>query len=302
MKRQPLISVIMPVYNAGKFLKPAVDSVLHQTYQNFELILIDDASTDNSLKILKKYKEKDPKRIKIVSLTSNLNGGGDKCANEGIKKARGKYIARMDADDIAHRQRFEKQVEFLESNKNVFLVGSNAHVINKNGEIIGEKLEPSSPSDIYDSYFTFHPLIHPTCMFRSKFNGKKFFYRLNYSSNNDYFTFFTLLCRGAIFVNLSEKLLYYRIHGKNDTFINIKKKYLNTLKIRLHVFLKYGYQPTLKVLALNLAQGLICLLLPESILFNMYLASKGIISKKTFFTRIKEVFITPTFFTRKAAA
>ena len=186
----------------------------------------------------------------------------------------------MDADDIAHKTRLQKQVNFLEENKNVFLVGSNAYVIDKNGKIIGEKLEPTSPTDIYYAYFTFHPLIHPSCMFRATTNGNKFVYKLKYSANNDYLTFFTLLCRGAIFANLEEKLLYYRIHGKNDTFIHMKKKFWNTLKIRYEMLTKFGYKPTVKNISINIAQTALCLFLPEKVLLNVYLVSKGIINKK----------------------
>lgn len=266
----------MPVFNAGKYLKPAIESILNQTYQKFELIIIDDASTDGSLEVVKAYKNSYASKIRVVEMKKNLNHGGDMCANEGIKKARGKYIARMDADDIAHKTRLEKQVAFLEENKSVFLVGSNAHVIDKTGKIIGEKLEPSSPIEIYQSYFKFHPLIHPSCMFRSKINEKKFFYKLSYSANNDYLTFFTLLCRGAIFVNLPEKLLYYRIHGKNDTFVNMKQKFLNTLKIRIKMVLQNGYRPSFNSVLVNILQSIIVVLLPEKILFTMYMVSKGI--------------------------
>lgn len=277
MNKQPLVSVIMPVFNAGMFLKPAIESIINQTYQRFELIIVDDASTDTSAAVIAHYKTRYPDKIKVMTMTKNLNGGGDICANEGVKKARGRYIARMDADDIAHKKRLEKQVAFLEENSNVFLVGSSAHVIDKKGKITGEKLEPSNPHDIYTSYFTFHPLIHPSCMLRRKINGKKFEYKLSYSANNDYLTFFTLLCKGAIFVNLPDKLIYYRMHGKNDTFVHMKQKFLNIIKIRYEMLTKFGYRPTLKSLLINLIQAILFLFLPEKVLLNMYLASKGIL-------------------------
>jgi glycosyltransferase involved in cell wall biosynthesis len=110
----------MPVYNAGRFLAPAIESILKQTYKNFELIIVDDASTDNSLEIIKGYKRRFRKRITVVQIARNLNKGGDVCANEGLKYAKGKYIARMDSDDIAHPLRLDKQVEFLENTANIF--------------------------------------------------------------------------------------------------------------------------------------------------------------------------------------
>jgi glycosyltransferase involved in cell wall biosynthesis len=277
MKKQlPLVSVIMPVYNAGDFLVPAIESILAQTYKNFELIIVDDASTDNSATILSLYKNKYPKKITVISLKKNLNAGGDLCANKAIQKARGTYIARMDADDIALPTRLEKEVAYLESHPSVFLVGSNAAVINKTSTVIGDKLEPLTSSTIYKRYFTFHPLIHPTTMFRREFKGQPFSYRIKYSANNDYYTFFSLLCEGAKFVNLSEKLLQYRIHGSNDTFVHMKQKFINTLKIRVEMVLKKGYRPTVKDVLTTLAQGLVIVILPESVVTQVYFLSKGI--------------------------
>jgi len=292
--KKPLVSVIMPVYNAGKYLTPAINSILNQTFQDFELILIDDASSDGSLEILEQYKRRYPFKIKVIEMKKNLNCGGDRCANEGLKIAKGTYIARMDADDIAHKQRLEKQVAYLEANEDVFLVGSNAHIIDRQGKVVGEKNEPSTHTEIFNSYFTFHPLIHPTCTMRKTFKNKKFFYKLDYKANNDYLTFYTLICNGAIFTNLPEKLLYYRIHGKNDTFKNVKQKFLNTLKIRVRMVSKYGYKPSVKALFIIMAQFLIAFLLPEKVLINLYMgiSSRGILSKKRSIPSFKTIFLS----------
>ncbi|MCL5432668.1 MAG: glycosyltransferase family 2 protein [Patescibacteria group bacterium] len=291
MNKKPLVSVIMPVYNAGDYLSDAIDSVIDQTYKNFELIIINDASTDNSLKIIKKFKKFYPKKIKVINIKTNLNRGGDSCANKGIQKASGKYIARMDADDVCDSERLKKQVEFLENNPNVFLVGTNAHVINKHGEKIGEKIEPLTYQNIKKAYFTFHPLIHPSCMYRQKINGRKFKYEIKYSANNDYYTFFKLLCNGLEFVNLPEKLMYFRIHDKNDTFVNMKEKYLNTLKIRLLMVFRYGYKPTLANWFTCFAQTIVVYALPEKILTQIYFLAKGIKKPRFSFPDIKTPFV-----------
>lgn len=141
-KNNPLVSIIMPVYNAGLFLVEAIESIINQTYENWELIIIDDASTDNSWKIIKRFKNQYPKKIKVIRLKKNLNKGGDVCANIGFQKAKGRFIARMDSDDISHSNRLEKQVKFLLNNPDIFMLGSQAWVIDKNGEIIGEKNLP----------------------------------------------------------------------------------------------------------------------------------------------------------------
>lgn len=294
MKKQnqnsPLVSVIMPVYNAEEFLVDSINSILNQTYKNIELIIINDKSTDGSLKIITKFLKKYPKIIKLINLKRNLNRGGDACANIGIKQAKGKYIARMDADDISHPKRLERQVNFLEKNSDYFLVGTNAYVIDKKGKIIGEKLEPKNNEDIYNMYFNFHPIIHPSVMYRRFFKGKKFFYPQKYSANNDYYAFFKMICLGYKFANIQEKLLYYRIHNRNDTFMKIKEKFFNTLKIRINMVYKYGYKPTFKQWIINFIQLGLAVILPEKFLFYLYLISKGIIKKEKIINNLKESF------------
>lgn len=277
---KPLVSIVMPVYNAQDYLAEAINSILAQTYQSFEFIIIDDASTDGSLEIINKYQKRYPKIIKVISVKKNLNRGGDHCANLGIECARGKYIARMDADDISLPSRLEKQVEFLEKNPKVFLLGSNAYVIDKKGKIIGDKLEPSSSKEIYKSYTRFHPIIHPSATYRRFVGNKKFSYKIRYDANNDYYTFFSLICQGSVFRNLEEKLIYYRIHEKNDTFVNMKGKFMNTLKIRFEMILHYGYKPNIKDVETSILQAALLLLLPEKATKNLYLVSKGIIKLK----------------------
>ena len=106
----PLVSVVMPVYNAQKYLNKAIDSILAQTYKDFEFIIINDGSTDNSLQIIKKYQKKD----KRIIVKNKKNKGIVAALNDGIKLSRGKYLARMDADDISLPSRFEVQVNFME--------------------------------------------------------------------------------------------------------------------------------------------------------------------------------------------
>ncbi|SVC41049.1 uncharacterized protein METZ01_LOCUS293903, partial [marine metagenome] len=110
----PLITVLMPVYNGAKYLNEAIDSILNQTFQNFEFIIIDDGSTDDSVKIIKSY---DDNRIRLVENRNNL--GQSETLNKGLSLTRGKYIARMDQDDISMPERLKKQFEFMENNSDV---------------------------------------------------------------------------------------------------------------------------------------------------------------------------------------
>lgn len=281
MVKNPLVSVVMPVYNAAPFLSTAIESILSQTYRNFELIIVNDASTDSSLKIARKYQKLHPGKITILNLTTNLNKGGDVAANLGIEKARGVYLARMDADDIACLDRLEKQVAYLKKNKEIFLVGSSAYVIDKKGKPLGEKKEPYDNKAIGKAFFTFPPLIHPSALYRTFFETKqRFSYHIKYSANNDYYTFFKLHCQGAKYANLQENLIYHRIHDRSDTFTNMKEKFMNVLKIRFSMVAKFGYRPDLLQLFINILQALIIFILPEKYSTNLFLLAKGIVKIK----------------------
>lgn len=296
MKKQnkttkPLVSVIMPVYNGEKYLSEAIKSILNQTYRHFELIIINDASTDGSSRIIAAYKRYNRSKIKVMTLPATLNRGGDACANEGLKLAVGKYIARLDADDIAREDRLEKQVAYLEKNPHIFAVGSNAVVIDKLGRKIGVKNEPGENARIKAAFFTFNPLIHPSMMIRRTYASTlPFHYLLKHSANNDYYTFFRLSCQGARFANLSEPLIEHRIHGQNDTFINIKKKFSNTLKTRLEMVFRYGFRPSLAQIFICFLQIVLVYGLPETVLKNIYFYSKGI---KSLSSDLKKILSLP---------
>lgn len=285
-KNHPLVSVVMPVYNAEKYLEAAITSILAQTYRHFELIIVNDASTDRSKRIINRYKRQHPRRITVIHLKTNLNRGGDACANKGLEFATGQYIARMDADDVAFPDRLQKQITYLEKHPKVFLIGGQAEVIDQDGIIIGKKTEPTDTNRMYRAYFTFNPLIHPTVMFHRLFENKQpFFYKIKYSANNDYYTFFKLASQGALFANLPDNLVYHRIHDRSDTFNDIKRKFTNTLKIRLEMIMSFGYRPSLFQILMTLVQMGVVFMLPEKFIARIYLYTKGIVRLKNPFKK-----------------
>jgi len=287
--KQPLVSVIIPVYNAQNFLTEAIVSVIKQTYQRWELIIIDDASTDKSWRIISGFKRQYPRKIKALRLKKNLNKGGDAAANVAFTKVKGELVARMDADDIACPERLEKQVDFLQKNPRIFMVGSQAWVINKEGDIIGEKKLPLTSEAIYENYFIFHPMIHPTIMLRRKEIKRKNLYKIKYSANNDLLTFLGFL-KNKKFANLPDKLLYYRFHGKNDSLTFIKNRYFNTLKIRFWAIKELQYKPNIKTVLLNFIQFSTVVLLPEKALLLLYLLARGIYTPKELVLKMKSEF------------
>lgn len=159
LENTPLVSVILPVYNGGKDLGAAIQSIINQTYENWELILMDDGSKDGSLERMQKFK--DP-RIKLFS--DGVNKGLSRRLNEAVSQTTGTYIARMDADDIAFPKRLESQVKFLEANKEIDLVGCRAVAFKSDGDIIGLLPFASDHEAITNQVWRNIPLPHPTWM------------------------------------------------------------------------------------------------------------------------------------------
>lgn len=275
--KKPLVSVIMPIYNGSIYMSEAINSILNQTYKKFELIIINDNSTDSTLEILKSYKKKYPK-IRIIN--SNSQHGPFGSINLAMRYAKGELIAPMDSDDISHPKRLEKQVQFLLDNKDVIVVGTHARIIDSQGNVLGKKTFATGHNGIYRQFFEVHPIVHPSSMIRRSLLPKKdAIYYIKFGINDDYFTFFNLLKYGK-FANIPEFLFDYRIHLKNHSLQNLKGKFFNTFRIRLIAITKLGYKPTLGGLVKFSGQTILATFLPESQLFTLFLFSKGIYSPK----------------------
>ena len=159
--KNPNVSVLMSVYNGEKHLREAIDSILNQTFTDFELLIINDASTDRTVEILQNYH--DP-RIKIINNEKNM--GLTKSLNKGISLAKGNYIARQDADDISLQDRFKKQLLFLEENPDIGLVGSSFNIINTLGDVTGYLRHRTEDRDIRNHLLEANQFCHGSVMFR----------------------------------------------------------------------------------------------------------------------------------------
>lgn len=164
MKTEPLVTVLMSVFNGEKYLREAIDSILTQTFSDFEFLIINDASTDRSREIILSYL--DP-RIRLIDNEENI--GLTRSLNKGIDLAKGKYIARMDADDVSMPERLEKQVRFMEENPDIAVLGSWAYGIDGTGRINAEFRTPICEEIIFKDLFFSNPLIHGSVMFDKKF-------------------------------------------------------------------------------------------------------------------------------------
>ncbi|MBQ6840660.1 MAG: glycosyltransferase [Bacilli bacterium] len=233
LKEEPLVSCIMSTYNRYDHLKESVDSILNQTYKNIELIVVLE-KCENQLKIEKILKEYNDARIKIIKNKEKL--GFPLSLNVGIDAAKGKYLARMDDDDISLPERFIKQVKFLEENPDVGICGTNAVFFGKYNSEIGVKTN-AEELKVITLYRT--PFIHPTVMMNADLINK---YNLRY--DKDYFTEDYELWSRAVscfkFANINEILLKYRCgddnltSGSNETKIHTSHK-----RIMKNQFKKY---------------------------------------------------------------
>jgi glycosyltransferase involved in cell wall biosynthesis len=157
--KKPKISVIMSIYNGEKYLREAIESILNQTFTDFEFIIVNDGSTDNSLEIIQSY---DDKRIKIINNEKNI--GLTKSLNKAIKQARGEYIARQDADDISLPNRFEEQLKYFEEHPEVALLGTSVYLIDENGKILGKHIVLAKPG--IKDLFNGNQFNHGSVMFK----------------------------------------------------------------------------------------------------------------------------------------
>ena len=230
-ERNPLVSVIIPAYNCECFVEQAVRSIMNQTYKNLEIIITDDCSSDSTFIILQKLASEDS-RIQLIKNGQNLKIV--KTLNNMIGLAKGKYIARMDADDISLPERIEKQVEFLESNPDYAMCGTNAWHIDENLNIKGRSCLPILFEDCKKFLRYFSAFYHPTVMLKSSVLKNHsysdiFLYAEDYELWVRLMYVYNLKC-----ANLKERLFYYRVFKNQSSFVNSEKQVEKVMKLFLN--------------------------------------------------------------------
>lgn len=163
MPHIPAISVLMSVYNAGRYLRPAIESILAQSFADFEFIIIDDGSADASPEVLRDYAMRDPR----IRLTVRPNFGLTRTLNEGLASARGEFVARMDCDDVSLPDRFEKQLAFMRADPSLVCVGGCFELIDGKGRLLTRLRPPADDESIQKLLLRGHTAIcHPAAMMR----------------------------------------------------------------------------------------------------------------------------------------
>lgn len=209
MIKSPLLSVIMPVYNGGNYLIESISSILSQTFTDFEFIIINDGSKDNSLSVILNFASQD-ERIIVVN---RENKGLVYSLNEGLALARGQYIARMDADDISSISRFENQINKMQS-ENGDICGCHFTLISESNKILNTFISPISVESIYCFLTVTNPFAHGSVIFRKKFIDEN---NLMYQDKKaeDHHLWVDFYENGAKFISVNDFLFSYRVHKES---------------------------------------------------------------------------------------
>lgn len=226
----------MPVYNGGQYLAESVKSILKQSFKEFEFIIINDGSNDQSPAILEDFAKKDD-RIRLIHQD---NMGLIKTLNKGIYFSSGKYIARMDADDISLPDRLQKQIAFLENHPEVGFVGTGCHIIDETSSVIGERIYPVRDEELRKALISYNPFIHSSIMIRREVFDKVGVYDENRLRVEDY----ELWLRAERYfklANLDDILLLYRIRQDSVCTIFENEQYRFAIGVRIEAIKNRQY-------------------------------------------------------------
>jgi len=230
-----LVSVVIPTYNKAQYLKEAIESVLNQTYKNIEIIVIDDGSTDESREVVNsftpsilntKYRILNP----IIYFWQE-NKGAAMARNTGIKKAKGKYIAFLDSDDLWLREKLEKQVSFMEENPETGLLGTGCYEITNKGKIIGQKIFPIKNKDLQKDLIKYNPFIQSSVVVKREVFSKVGLYNKGFRESEDY-ELWLRIGQNYKIGNLPEPLVRKRYYKKGLSPTKDKKQLYFVLRAK----------------------------------------------------------------------
>lgn len=260
------LSVVMPVYNAGKYVASAIESVLAQTYKNFEFIIVNDASTDDSEKIILSFAANDKR---IVYLTNEKNRQICETLNIGINAAKGEYIARMDADDWSFPDRFAKQIAFLAKNPEVVLLGGAIEVADEKMLVKNIRNYPLTDKNIRHTILKYSAFAHPAVIFKRETAIKCGLYSPLLIDSEDY-DFFLRLGHYGKLANLEDILLRLRTHGKSVSQTRIKRQSILTIYIKFKAVVEYHYELSFSDKLFMVAHMFGSVLIPPKLRFGIF--------------------------------
>lgn len=248
VNKNPEISVCMPVFNGERYLRKAVESILGQTFVDFELLLIDDGSTDNSRSIMNSFT--DP-RIRILSNSRNF--GLTATRNRGLQDSSGEYIALLDCDDIACPTRLAEQLSFLKNNPEFGMIGSWIEVIDSEGVVTGDIWKYDARPEFVSMHLLFHNYFAQSAVMLRRSSLPEELYR-DFQPAEDFDLWVRIVTRALVW-NLPRVLLQYRLHGSNITGRMSSLMEKSTLAIVAWQLEHLGITPTDRELDLHIELG-----------------------------------------------
>lgn len=219
-----LVSIITPTYNCAKFIGKTIESVLKQTYENWEMIIVDDASKDNTEEVVSKYNDE---RIKYIKLKEN--GGADVARNTAIDEAKGRYMAFLDSDDLWEPEKLEKQIQFMKQN-NYNITATDYQKINEEGKLLDKVVKTKEKVD-YKSMLLSNSVGNSTIVYNVENIGK--FKVPNIKKRNDYALWLQMLKKEKYIYGMPETLMKYRVRSNS-----ISSNKLNLIKYQWQLYRK----------------------------------------------------------------
>jgi glycosyltransferase involved in cell wall biosynthesis len=274
----PKISVLIPVYNTGKYLPQCLESVLNQTFTDFEIIAVDDGSNDNSLSILQEFSRKDP-RIRVYP--NETNRGVSYSLNRALQYAAAPLIARVDSDDVMIKERFEKQYAYLQAHPECIVLGGQAIYINEQGELGGSSTFPLTDEKIKHSFFNFQAIADPTVMMnRARIPQEVFYFKEDLISSEGLDLYFRLMEYGK-FANLSDVLILYRQRAGSLVSTDLKRTFRYIYRVRQAAIREYGIKPPFGAGMVTFLQKMVVAVFPFGMLVKLHELVKRIFIKYT---------------------
>ncbi len=261
------VSVVMPVYNTEKYVWEAISSILSQTFSDYEFIIIDDCSSDNTYNICKEYSEKDS-RVKVYKNKYNI--WVVKTRNELFKKVdnSSKYIAIMDADDISNPDRLLKQYQFLEKNKDISVLWWSIEIIDYNSEVIWYRKYPNNFKKVSSSILKKSPFAQPSVMIRKIDLLKVWYYNIDFERCQDYELWFRFFDLWYKLTNIDDYLIKYRVFEWQWKSKHLKLTLKNTIKIQSKYIYKKKYFNINSFIYHNLLK--IITIFPNSVILKLF--------------------------------
>ena len=261
MKNNPLVSILIPTYNSVDFVEDTVRSIMNQTYTNIEIVIVDDASTDGTMKILEKLSKED-KRIKLSQNKKNL--GITDNMNNGIHKCIGKYIAILDGDDWAYPYRIEEQVKLMEKDEEVVLCAGYMDICDENLNVKTTRTYPLKDKDIRRAMVKYDPISHPSSMWRKDALLKTDLYSKNFPICRDY-DLIVRISEFGKYENIPKSLIKYRVRKESETGKRIRQTQMYSFYIQMKAVFEYGFKFTFTYGVFLILRLIATVILPTSL-------------------------------------